>query len=473
MGKTVTLTLMGQVAMLPHINQLTSTDLLSRLHTKQLMNSPSQVLADFRSQVTQLLQERDKEWEASRKLVEAKQLNATLKRLIEEAHRVELPVIIRDAITLALGNSETTSIQNLPGPRLKELTGLPPTKAIRALCVWFGVIEGPAPQWPVTSLRSEAIEAFAQSHSNPFDLLLEVDVASLLDLGAGDLSFATELVELYVAPLQQRQRELILHALDRLQPGSKLGGPLHPERERLNGLRSRTGLSFQFFGNQDMFDLGNLDQAGKLAPRYTIATCWAPATPTFAYEPTRLSDQVITQELHRTKGAFRQTHFSGEPALEVQHGDRALLFPPWKFEIRGPLALLDLLARRGLLCVLGAVDTQVFWETLAQLLDDVRYRPDNQPFTSENIPTVFGEIFVRLSRLAIGETLNLSDCGPLRREIPRVLPHLPAKDSSYRFRSVQIRRGAVFPGIPASSTAQRFSDMAEESPPWMLILVPE
>jgi len=437
------------------------------------MNSPEQVLADFRSQVTQLLQERDKEWEASRKLVEAKQLNATLKRVINEAHRVDLPVIIRDAITLALGNSETTSIQNLPGPRLKELTGLPPTKAIRALCVWFGIIEGPASQWPVTSLRSEEIDAFVQSHPNPFDLLLEADVTSLLDLGAGDLSFATELVELYVAPLQQRQRELILHALDRLQPGSKLGGPLHPDRERLNGLRSRTGLSFQFYGNQDMFNLSNLEQAGKLAPRYTIATCWAPATPTFAYEPTRLSDQVITQELHRTKGTFRQTHYLGEPALEVQHGDRALLFPPWKFEIRGPLVLLDLLARRGLLCVLGAVDAQVFWEVLAQLLDDVRYRPDNQPFTSENLPTIFGEIFERFSGLAHGETVNLSDCGPLRRQIPHVLPLLPTQDPSYRFRSVQILRGAVFPGTPASSTARRFSDMVEESSPWMLILVPE
>ncbi len=437
------------------------------------MNSPAQVLADFRSQVTQLLQERDKEWEASRKLVEAEQLTATLKRLIEEAHRVELPVIIREAITLALGNSEVTRIQNLPGPRLKELTGLPPTKAIRALCVWFGVIEGPTSQWPVTSLRSEEIDAFAQFHPNPFDLLLEADVASLFDLGAGDLSFATELVDLYVAPLQQRQRELILHSVDRLQPGSKLGGPLHPERERLNGLRSRTGLSFQFHGNQDMFDLDNLDQARKLAPRYTIATCWAPATPTFAYEPTRLSEDIITQDLHRTKGAFRQTHYSGEPALEVQHGDRALLFPPWKFEIRGPLALLDLLARRGFLCVLGAVDSQVFWEILAQLLDDVCYRPANQPFTSDNLPTIFGEIFERLSRLALGEPLNLSDCGPLRRQIPRVLPLLPTEGPSYRFRSVQIRRGAILPGIPASSTARRFSDMVEESPPWMLILVPE
>ena len=105
------------------------------------LDSPAQVLADFRSQVTQLLQERDKEWEASRKLVEAKQLTTTLKRLIEEAHRVDLPVIVQDAITLALGGSEATSIQSLPGPRLKELTGLPPTKAIRALCVWFGILE--------------------------------------------------------------------------------------------------------------------------------------------------------------------------------------------------------------------------------------------------------------------------------------------------------------------------------------------
>lgn len=437
------------------------------------MNSTAQVLADFRSQVTQLLQEREKEWEASRKLVEAKQLTSTLKRLIEEAHRVDLPVVIRDAITLALGNSEAASIQNLPGPRLKELTGLPPTKAVRALCVWFGLIEGPVLQWPVASLQSEGVETFAHSFFNPFDLLLEANVASVLDLGAGDLSFAAELVEQYVAPLHQRQRELILHTLDRLQPGSKLGGPLHPERERLNGLRSRTGLSFQFYGNQDMFNLGSLDQTGKLAPRYTIATCWAPATPTFAYEPTRLSEQIITQELHRTKGTFRATHFSGEPALEVQHGDRALLFPPWKFEIRGPLALLDLLARRGLLCVLGAVDSQVFWETLAQLLDDVRYRPNNQPFTSDNLPVVFGEIFERLSHLAIGETLHLSDCGALRREIPRALPLLPTQASSYRFRSIQIRRGAIFPGIPASSTARRFADMVEESPPWMLILVPE
>src|SRR3954453_1411314 len=143
-----TLTLMDQVVMLLHIQQLTSTDQLLTSRTSRLMNSPAQILADFRSQVTQLLQERDKEWEASRKLVETKQLTTTLKRLIEEAHHVDLPLIIRDAIILALGNSEALRIQDLPGPRLKELTGLPPTKAVRALCVWFGVVEGPKFQWP-------------------------------------------------------------------------------------------------------------------------------------------------------------------------------------------------------------------------------------------------------------------------------------------------------------------------------------
>ena len=270
-----------------------------------------------------------------------------------------------------------------------------------------------------------------------------------------------------MAPLQQQQRELILHSLDRLQPGSKLGGPLHPERERLNGLRSLTGLSYQFYGNQDMFDLGKLDRAGKLAPRYTIATCWAPATPTFAYEPTRLSDQIITQELPRTKGTFRQTHFSGEDALEVLHGDRALLFPPWKFEIRGPLALLDLLARRGLLCVLGAVDTQVFWEILAQLLDDTCYRSGNQPFTSKNLPTIFGEIFERFSRLALGETLNLSDSGPFADRFHEPSPFHPTQDPTSRFRSVRFaveRLSMEFP--PAVSTARRFSKLtlSEESP---------
>ena len=177
---------------------------------------------------------------------------------------------------------------------------------------------------------------------SPFDVLLTTPVATVLDLGSGDLSFAGELVDHYLPLLLTRQRELVLHAVDRLDPRSKLGGPLHPGRERLAQLQGKEGLAFRFYGDQDMFDLGQLDEAGHLAARYTLVTCWAPATPTFAYEPTRLSETVIQEDLRRSKGAFRRIRYEGEPALEVQHGERALIFPAWKFDIRGPVALLKI-----------------------------------------------------------------------------------------------------------------------------------
>jgi hypothetical protein len=365
-------------------------------------------------------------------------------------------------------------VQDLHAGMLKVLTGLPPAKAVRALCVFFDLVESPGARWPVSSLSSDAIERFVRQTANPFDLLREADVASVIELGSGDLSFASELVDLYLPVVRQRNHELTLHCLDRLDPGSKLGGPLHPEQDRIQHLRAKLGPLFRFYGNQDMFDLRELDDRGQLAPRYTIATCWAPATPTFAYEPTRLSASVIGEDLRRTKGAFHPTRFAGEPALEVQEGGRTMLFPPWKFDIRGPLALLGLLAHRGLLCVLGAVDSQVFWELLSQLLEAPRYRPHEQPFTPTNLPEIFGEIHRRLDGLPVGAALDLADLGALRTQFPPFESTSSAgrSSSSFSFRHVSIRRGATFLGMPASSTARKFSSMREEAPPWLVTLVP-
>ena len=122
--------------------------------------------------------------------------------------------------------------------------------------------------------------------------------------------------------------------------------------------------------------------------------------------------------------------------------------------------------------MLGAVDNQVFWEMLAQLLEGEGYRPKNQPFTSDNLAGIFGHIYQRLSALTIGDTLDLSSCATLRTTLPRVLPGERVQDG-YTFRAVLIRRGAVFPNMPASSTARRFGDMVEEMPPWMVTLVPD
>jgi hypothetical protein len=437
------------------------------------MTSHDQSLAQFRTQIASRLQEVDQEWDASRRLIEASQLADTLHRLTDHIRASNLPPAIHDLVLTALNQGKARRMQDLSGPNLKAITGLPPSKAVRALCVYFDMVAPVRPRWQVPSLDSETVSVFLRNNATPFDLLLTSNVSSLLDLGAGDLSFAAEVADLYAPKIQRQNRTLVLHCIDRLHPQSRLGGPLHPPAGLVQRLRSRSDLSFQFLSDQDMGEFDRLSRTGILAARYTLVTCWAPATPTFAYEPTRLSSEVIESELRRSKGAFRRIRYGKESALEVQHRDRTLLFPPWKFEIRGPLALLDLLARSGHLGVLGAVDSQVFWEVLAQLLEEDRYRPKDQPFTSENLPAVFGDVYHQLSTLALGEALDLSTLAPIRGRLPHALAADSRATDGYRFRSVVIRRGAVFPHMPASSTARRFGDMAEESPPWMLIVVPE
>ncbi|MBD0316245.1 MAG: hypothetical protein ICV75_06105, partial [Nitrospiraceae bacterium] len=357
------------------------------------------------------------QWEDSRRLIEKGAFQETMERLHRAVDRTDLPTPIKQSLLETL-RPGVDRVQSLEKTALKALTGLPPTKAFRALCIYFDMLGDPGSRWPVPAITASEIEQALKVMENPFDLLLHSDVASVLDLGAGDLSFAGELVAQYLPMLTEQRRALVLHCLDRLQPKSQLGGPLHPQPDRLSALQRDLGHSFAFFGGQDMFALQNLDERGAIAQRYTITTCWAPATPTFAYEPTRFSAGVIQEHLRRTKGAFHQTRFHGEPALEVQHGDRALLFPAWKFDIVGPLALLRLMAERGALCVLGAVDAQVFWEVLSQLLEESRYRPRDEPFTEANIPEVFGEVYRALDELPIGGSIRLSDLAPLRSALP-------------------------------------------------------
>jgi len=218
-----------------------------------------------------------------------------------------------------------------------------------------------------------------------------------------------------------------------------------------------------------MFDL---EKATSLLPHYTIVTCQAPATPTFALEPSRVSPPIIEEHLRKTKGVFRTVRVEGEEALEVLHSGRTLLFPRWKFEIRGPLALLDLLSRHGKLCVLSAVDAEVFWELLSQLVADSRMRPTDVIFSPAIIAELFGPLYVSLSTLPVGESVVLSDLTDLRHDLPRVLATPDVQERHYRFRHVEVRRGAVFEGVPCSGTARLFKDMTEEPPPWFLVLVP-
>ncbi|MBL8053874.1 MAG: hypothetical protein JNK03_10915, partial [Nitrospira sp.] len=120
----------------------------------------------------------------------------------------------------------------------------------------------------------------------------------------------------------------------------------------------------------------------------------------------------------------------------------------------------------------GSVDDQVFWEILAQLLDDPRYRPQDEPFHAGNLPAIFGGIYDQLTSLPIGASVVLADLGILRRRLPPVDRSASTDQSTGLFRYVRISRGATFAGMPASSTARKFSAMTEEVPPWLLTLVP-
>ena len=436
------------------------------------MNSETSPLDEFRRLVTRRARQFPAQWEASRRLIEKSAFPSTIVRLLRLSQEGDVPSAIKESLRRALGQRQAPQLPDLDGESLRALTGLPPAKALRALCVFFELIPRPGAQWPVPALSGEEIERRIRVSANLFDLLRDDGAASVLDLGAGDLSFAGELVGQYLPALQRQNRPLILHCLDRLDSRSKLGSPLHPDQDRIRTLKEKLGTAFSFFSNQDMFDLRSLDKAGQLAPRYSIAACWAPATPTFAYEPARLPLPMIEEDLRRTKGTFRHIRFHGESALEVQHGDRTLLFPSWKFEIVGPLALLNLLRQRGSLCVLGAVDSQVFWELLAQLLDEPRYRPPGRLFTAANLREIFGEIYCVLDRLSIGDSIDLGELGALRRRFPRADGSASVSHAPPAFRYVRISRGATLAGIPASSTARRFRMMTEEVPPWFLTLIP-
>ena len=408
-------------------------------------------------------------WESARKLVHRSQLAHTLDQLVECIQRSPLPGTLREGLVAGLGTAPA-SAGGIDPARLRELTGLPPTKAIRALCVYFALVRGKAPS--SCGPAPHDVEAFVQRNPSPYDFLLQAEKPSLLDLGAGDLSFEEELLEHYLPALQQNGKALTLHAQDRLQPGSQLGGAYHASPERLRRLAhySPDDLQFRFWGGVDMTDLSSQPH---LLAQYTMVTCHAPATPTFAYEPTRLSPATIHAHLTKTKGEYRTVRVHGEEALEVMHRGKRLTFPAWKFLIQGPLALLNLAARRGALCVLAAIDDEVFWEILAQLVEEPGMRPTDVVFTPDVLPEIFGQAHQDLSSLKIGERCNLSDVTPLRQTLPAGATFQEQKPGTWRFRFVEIRRGAVFPGMPAGSTARQFRHMSEEAPPWHLVLVPE
>jgi hypothetical protein len=426
------------------------------------------VIADFRRSLREAMENNREAWAASRRLVEPSVATDTIQRLETAVAGSSLDPGIREELRLLLSHGKQAGLKTIPTEALRDLTGLNPTKAIRNLCLLLGVGGTERAEAPVSAMAQETIEAVVRGRENPFDVLLEADVASVVDCGAGDLTFEENIVTQYLRQLEREERDLILHAFDRLDPREPFGGLVQAEHDRLEKLRHHPSsrLQFRFVGNQDMFDLAAWRTG---CARYTVAACHSPASPTFAYEPSRLGQPAIQTRLRETKGEFRRVRDNGRDVLKVLNKGEWFTFPPWKFDVYGPLALLDLLSRKGKLCVLGAVDMEVFWEILSQLLPDEGARPPGVFFTESNVGKLLGPVYEHLSRLAVGEKMVLP---AVRQNIPRVLDMEGKGGQTYGFRYVEIRRGAVFPGIPLGRTAYVFDQMIKEASPWFLTLVP-
>ena len=427
-----------------------------------------QVIADFRRRLREAVENNREVWAASRRLVAPSVAAETLQRLHEAVAGSSLDRGIREELLRVLAPAGRDGLQAISQEGLRELTGLNPTKAVRNLCLLLGVGASAIEAGPVSSMTQEKVEAAVRGKDNPFDVLLEADVASVVDCGAGDLTFEEMVVEQYLGPLERAERAFTLHAFDRLDPQEPFSAFVQADRDRLQRLRRRSSqaLRFRYDGNRDMLDLASWRQA---CARYTIAACNSPATPTFCYEPSRLGDDAIRAHLRQTKGEFRRAKIKGREVLEVVHGGEKLTFPRWKFDVYGPLALLDLLSRKGKLCILSAVDMETFWEILSQLLPEDAARPPGMFFTESNVRQVFGAVYEQLLRLSIGQKMLLPN---VRKGIPRVLGEEGKPSDTHGFRYVEIRRGAHFPGVPAGRTAYLFDQMKLEAAPWFLTLVP-
>ncbi|MGE0474987.1 MAG: hypothetical protein AB7P17_15240, partial [Nitrospirales bacterium] len=365
---------------------------------------------DFRQTIQQTREQFPHLWNESRKYVIPDDYREVLPCVIEEFRKSDMETQVAEQVIESLihfQSPQSSEHRKRHHQILKEFTGLPPSKAVRALIVW-GLSRRVGHQLSKSGeLSSARLQALLQKSANPYDLLFHVSAPSLLDIGAGDLSFEQELADYYRENSSPNKPGLVLHAFDRLNPASKVGGVYHRNRDRerlLKNLPSET-LQFRFWGNMD---LEGYNREKQKLPHYTIVTCHAPANPTFAYEPSRLPTDVIEGHLRITRGEYSRGRLDGEPVLEVSHRGRVLTFPPWKFEILGPLRLLEFISRRAAVGVLSAVDDEVFWEILGQLVEDERYRPRNRILEPDFRREVFGELYDRLKGLSPGERVDLS-----------------------------------------------------------------
>ena len=203
-----------------------------------MMDNQMLDIQELRSRVKESRESYPHHWEASRKLMHQESLSTTLPALIQAIQEASIvPSLQKSLIEVVRQFGQQTKTRQMH-QTLKELTGLPPSKALRALIVWGVLAVGEKGEGATEDLSVEELERRLREGQNPYDILLYSQSPSLLDIGAGDLTFEKELVDQYVPQLRSQNKMLRLHAFDRLTPGSRVGGVYHKNPDHDEYLKS-------------------------------------------------------------------------------------------------------------------------------------------------------------------------------------------------------------------------------------------
>src|SRR5437868_13914801 len=111
-----------------------------------MVDKQSDSSAQVRHLVSRRARHSSAQWDASRHLIEQEAFPATLQQFRELLDKHSLPGSIKDCLRLLL-QPETRRAQDLDRTLLKKLTGLPPSKAFRALCLHFELVDQPRSKW--------------------------------------------------------------------------------------------------------------------------------------------------------------------------------------------------------------------------------------------------------------------------------------------------------------------------------------
>ena len=110
------------------------------------MEGPPVNIEGFRQELKSCKARNAEQWAASRAYLTAETLQSTIAQLTSHIQASSLEALVKNRLVDVLAQYGQDSKNQATNQALKELTGFPPSKAVRALIVWGGGIKREQPE---------------------------------------------------------------------------------------------------------------------------------------------------------------------------------------------------------------------------------------------------------------------------------------------------------------------------------------